>query len=152
MMKEPDLGKATILVVDDVPANIRILSEILGEEYEFIVASTGTIALKAVANNHLDLILLDIVMPEMDGYEVCRQLKADSLTEKIPEIFISAKDSRQDEYKGLELGAVDYISKPFRRHRQDAGEEPHGTEAVSGCTAPPLRHGRSYRTSKPTKI
>lgn len=105
--------KQVILVVDDVPANIDVLSEILRPTYQVKVVTNGPMALKiAMASEPPDLILLDIMMPEMDGYEVCRQLKANVSTRNIPVIFVSAMDEVKDETKGFELGAVDYITKP----------------------------------------
>lgn len=107
--------KTTILIVDDQPANIRALSGILKEEYTIMVATSGAKALViAQGEKKLDLILLDIKMPEMDGYEVLRRLKADENTRDIPVIFVTAKDADADEEFGLELGAADYITKPVR--------------------------------------
>ncbi len=107
------VDKKVILVVDDVPANIDVLSEILRPTYQVKVVTSGAMALKiAMASAPPDLILLDIMMPDMDGYEVCRQLKANAATRNIPVIFVSAMDEVQDETKGFELGAVDYITKP----------------------------------------
>lgn len=106
--------KQTILIVDDAPENIRILSELLKAEYTVRAATNGEKALCiAASDNPPDLILLDIVMPGMDGYEVCRNLKSDSQTKNIPVIFITARESEQDEVKGFEAGAVDYVTKPF---------------------------------------
>ena len=111
---EPLTGKPTILVVDDTPDNITLLCSLLGEQYKNKVATNGVKALKiARAEPHPDLILLDIMMPEIDGYEVCRQLKDDPATEHIPIIFLTAKTQEGDETKGFELGAVDYITKPI---------------------------------------
>ncbi|WP_378954712.1 HD-GYP domain-containing protein [Pelosinus sp. sgz500959] len=105
--------KQVILVVDDVPANIDVLSEILRPTYQVKVVTNGVMALKvAMAPQPPDLILLDIMMPGMDGYEVCRQLKSNASTRHIPVIFVSAMDEVNDETKGFELGAVDYITKP----------------------------------------
>lgn len=103
-----------ILVVDDIPANIQILSIILGKEYDIRVATNGKDALY-IANSvdTPDLILLDILMPEMDGYEVCKKLKKNLLTSDIPVIFVTVKNEIEDEAKGFSLGAVDYIIKPF---------------------------------------
>ena len=102
-----------ILVVDDEPLNIHVLVGLLKDKYKVIAAKSGEQALKAAnSSNKPDLILLDIMMPEMDGYEVCTRLKADSHTKDIPVIFISAKSNVADETKGLALGAVDYIAKP----------------------------------------
>lgn len=105
--------KQVVLVVDDVPSNIDVLSEILRPAYQVKVVTNGVMALKiAMGPQPPDLILLDIMMPEMDGYEVCRQLKANPATCHIPVIFVSAMDEVNDETKGFELGAVDYITKP----------------------------------------
>ena len=101
-------------MVDDTPDNITLLCSLLGEQYKNKVAINGTRALKiAKTAPYPDLILLDIMMPEIDGYEVCRQLKADPATEHIPVIFLTAKTQEGDETKGFELGAVDYITKPI---------------------------------------
>lgn len=102
-----------VLVVDDIKANVDIMLETLGDTYEVAVAIDGESALQAVAENRPDIILLDIIMQGMDGYEVCRRLKADTATAAIPVIFITAMTEVVDETKGLDLGAVDYISKPF---------------------------------------
>lgn len=103
-----------ILIVDDERFNITILVDLLGGDYDTIIAKNGEQALKRIQSaTRPDIVLLDIMMPEMDGYEVCRRLKADPRTENIPVIFISALNQPGDEEKGLELGAVDYISKPF---------------------------------------
>ncbi len=102
-----------ILVVDDIMDNIEILGSILRPEYDVVMAMSGKKALQLAAGPSApDLILLDIVMPEMDGSEVCRQLKTNPQTAKIPVIFVSARDEEIDEVNGLALGAVDYIVKP----------------------------------------
>lgn len=103
----------TILIVDDQSTNLSILSETLKKRYRILVAKSGEQAFKVLTANEVDLILLDILMPGMDGYEVLRQLKNDEKTKDIPVIFITAKDADQDEAEGLQLGAVDYIRKPF---------------------------------------
>ena len=104
----------TVLVVDDTPDNLVLVSELLGEHYRVKVANSGARALKAAQTDPVpDLVLLDIMMPEMDGYEVCRQLKAAAATRDIPIIFLTARADRDDERLGLELGAVDYITKPM---------------------------------------
>ncbi len=105
--------KQTILIVDDAVANIEILAETLGNDYEILFAVSGKEALEIASNQSPDLIILDIVMPEMDGYEVCRLLKLDPSLQEIPVIFITTLDMTHQETKGLELGAVDYITKPF---------------------------------------
>lgn len=103
-----------ILIVDDAPANIRVLGAALCEEYTVQVANNGRDAIKvAVSENKPDLILLDIIMPLMDGYEVCKKLKENDQTKNIPIIFITAKSEDADEEKGLKLGAIDYFTKPF---------------------------------------
>ena len=103
-----------VLVVDDTPENIDLLRGMLSTQYKIKAATTGKKALQiAVKDPQPDIILLDIMMPEMDGYEVCRRLKQDPNTAPIPVIFITAKTAAEDEQHGLELGAVDYITKPF---------------------------------------
>lgn len=104
-----------VLIVDDEPINIRVLAQSLSKRYHIKTATSGEKALEiAVSDDPPDLILLDILLPNMDGYEVCRRLKHDARSKDIPVIFITGKDSPEDEAKGLELGAVDYILKPFR--------------------------------------
>ena len=106
--------KSTILVVDDTPDNLTLMSGLLKDLYKVKVANNGERALKiATSDSPPDLILLDIMMPEMDGYEVCRRLKADSSTRHIPIIFLTAKVEVVDETLGFELGASDYITKPI---------------------------------------
>jgi len=103
-----------ILLVDDEPANLEALIEAMEQKYQVSVAINGARALKlAAAEPQPDLILLDVVMPEMDGYEVCRRLKADPRTAPIPIIFVTGRNAQEDEQRGLDLGAVDYITKPF---------------------------------------
>lgn len=104
-----------ILIVDDVPDNIRVLSRMLVDDGHAISAATsGRQALKLAASCDPDLILLDVMMPEMDGYRVCAALKEDPLLRTIPVIFITALSDVEDETRGLQLGAVDYITKPFK--------------------------------------
>ena len=105
--------KPSILVVDDTPANLTLMTGLLQDDYQVRAATSGEKALKiAFSDNPPDLILLDIMMPEMDGHEVCRRLKADDKTREIPVIFLTAMSEVEDEEKGLNLGAVDYITKP----------------------------------------
>ena len=106
--------KPTLLAVDDVAINIDILLEALGNAYNVRVATSGATALESVKNDPPDLILLDVMMPGMDGFEVCRHLKDDPATQNIPIIFLTALNQDYDESRGLEMGAVDYISKPFK--------------------------------------
>lgn len=107
-------NKQTILIVDDIPENIDILNNVLTDNYNLKVAIDGERALKiATGSTPPDLILLDIMMPGMDGYEVCRQLKSNISTRKVPVIFVTAMGEVQDETKGFEVGGVDYITKPI---------------------------------------
>ena len=101
-----------LLIVDDEPHNLALLGQILGEDYEPSFARSGAEALKLAANLHPALILLDISMPEMDGFEVCRRLKSDPATAKIPVIFVTAHNDIHSEEAGFELGCVDYLNKP----------------------------------------
>jgi two-component system, sensor histidine kinase and response regulator len=106
--------RPTVLIVDDTPENLALASSILKVSYRAKVATSGERALQiAFSQDPPDLILLDIMMPEMDGYEVCRRLKTDERTCDIPIIFLTAKTSTEDEKMGFELGAVDYITKPI---------------------------------------
>ena len=104
----------TILIVDDVAANISILAELLRPKYKIRVATNGEKALEiAFSENPPDLILLDVLMPGMDGYQVCARLKAFPQTKGIPVIFITGKNSEEDEINGFNIGAVEFITKPF---------------------------------------
>ncbi len=106
--------RSSILVVDDKPDNLRLMSEVLQREgYSVRVAPGGELALKSVAARPPDLILLDIKMPDLDGLEVCRRLKADPASRDVPVIFLSALREHEDKLRGFEVGAVDYITKPF---------------------------------------
>ena len=105
--------RATILVVDDTPQNLSLMSDLLDDLYAVKLAPSGARALNIIAAHPPDLILLDIMMPEMDGYEVCRALKANPHTRAIPVMFLTAMDATEDEEKGLLAGAVDYIIKPI---------------------------------------
>ncbi|MEH6549839.1 MAG: SpoIIE family protein phosphatase [Pseudomonadales bacterium] len=107
-----DKSRPTILAVDDTPENLDVVKGILAEEYHIKVAVHGKVALKIAQSQLPDLILLDIMMPEIDGYEVCRQLKANPATRDIPVIFLTAKGETADEAEGFNLGAADYILKP----------------------------------------
>jgi putative two-component system response regulator len=106
--------RPTILVVDDTPANLSFLCDVLKSDYRTKAAVSGDKALKlALSETPPDLILLDIMMPGMDGYEVCRRLKDNPVTRDIPVIFVTAMTEIEDETHGLDLGAVDYVSKPI---------------------------------------
>ncbi|PID57365.1 two-component system response regulator [candidate division KSB3 bacterium] len=109
-----DISKDRILVVDDTQMNIDLMTAILGNDYDVLSAINGRSALEIARELLPDLILLDIMMPDMNGYEVCRQLKADETTRSIPIIFITALNNEGNEARGLELGAVDYITKPLK--------------------------------------
>ena len=105
--------RPTVLVVDDTPDNLKLMSGLLKDLYKVKIANSGEKALAiAASDSPPDLILLDIMMPEMDGYEVCQRLKRDRATRDIPIIFLTAMTKTEDEEKGLKLGAVDYITKP----------------------------------------
>lgn len=112
MTNESD--RPSVLIVDDSPSNIAALGELLRQDYRVTVATSGAKALQiATSDSPPDLILLDVMMPEMDGHEVCRRLHADPATRKIPILFMTAKGEDGDEEEGFQLGAVDYIKKPF---------------------------------------
>lgn len=105
--------KYTVLVVDDTKENIDVLSGILKQDYRVKFATSGAMALSIAEKSQPDIILLDIMMPEMDGYMVCSRLKSNPMTRYIPVIFVTAKNEELDEVKGFEVGAVDYITKPI---------------------------------------
>lgn len=108
------MEKQTVLIVDDAPENLALMSSILKDQYKIKMANNGERALKlALSGTPPDIILLDIMMPVMDGYEACKQLKTNQQTRDIPVIFLTAKTEVEDEMHGFELGAVDYITKPI---------------------------------------
>jgi diguanylate cyclase (GGDEF)-like protein len=107
--------RRNVLIVDDVPDNIEVLAAALGDDCEVFFAVSGEEALEIASRRRIDLILLDIMMPEVDGYEVCQLLKADPQLAEIPVIFVTAKTDTEDEAKGFAVGAVDYITKPVKR-------------------------------------
>ncbi|MBC8982347.1 diguanylate cyclase [Pseudomonas lurida] len=102
-----------LLIVDDQPTNVRVLHELFREDCDVFMATSGEQAISVCKNQLPDLILLDVVMEGMDGHEVCRRLKVDPMTQGIPIIFITAQQQESDEVLGLELGAVDFITKPI---------------------------------------
>jgi DNA-binding response OmpR family regulator len=107
--------KKKILIVDDVPKNIELAANILQtRSYNITFAKSGASALEKVESIDFDLILLDVMMPEMDGFEVCEKLKANEKTKDIPVIFVTARSETENVVKGFELGAVDYVTKPFQ--------------------------------------
>ncbi|MBF0277453.1 MAG: hybrid sensor histidine kinase/response regulator [SAR324 cluster bacterium] len=118
-------GKQSILVIDDKSENIDVVVGLLGNTYEVMASTSGKTALKIVSKNPPDLILLDIMMPEMDGYEVCRTLKESPSTREIPVIFLTAKSELEALVTGFRLGAVDFISKPFNSEEMLARVHTH---------------------------
>ena len=107
------MNKKRVLIVDDVPQNLHVLMNTLKNDYAILVATDGQKALNIVNESNIDIILLDIMMPDMDGFEVCKRLKENNTTKDIPVIFVSALDDTEAILKGFELGGVDYVSKPF---------------------------------------
>jgi diguanylate cyclase (GGDEF)-like protein len=108
------MTRQTILIADDSQAIVDILSAVLGAEYEVLVARDGIAAIELAADRQPDLILLDAVMPGIDGFEVCRRLRAEERTQRIPIVFITSLNAVEDERRGLELGAIDFIAKPVQ--------------------------------------
>jgi diguanylate cyclase (GGDEF)-like protein len=107
-------ARPRLLIVDDQPVNIHVMAEALREGHELFFATSGARALEIVHQQSIELVLLDVVMPEIDGFEVCRRLKADAQTRGIPVIFVTAREEVADEARGFDVGAVDYIAKPIR--------------------------------------
>lgn len=115
---ETDRETSKILIVDDHPATRRLLEDILSHDYQVLIAGTGQEALDLARETQtLDLILLDIIMPDKNGYEVCQQLKSDPLTADIPVVFVSMLEEDHDEARGFAVGVADYIVKPISRLR-----------------------------------
>ena len=108
------MSKPTILIVDDEISNIEIMNAVLEDDYEVCFATSGQQALDVAAAAQPDLVLLDVLMPGIDGFEVCRQLKADALLADIPIIFTTGLGDTEDEMRGLSLGAIDYVTKPIQ--------------------------------------
>ncbi|MFH1060452.1 MAG: two-component system response regulator [Pseudomonadota bacterium] len=129
-MKE--LTDCSVLVVDDTEANLDILVEALGDAYDVTVAIDGESALEAVAEALPDIILLDIMMPGIDGYEVCRRLKDDPRYAKIPVVFLTAMTEVENKTKGFQLGAVDYVTKPFEIMEVQARVRTHLSLMLAG--------------------
>lgn len=114
MKKNSELQKFKVLIVDDVPKNIQLVANFLTQDgYEVNFALDGKKAIEHAARDNFDLILLDIMMPEVDGFEVCKQLKDDPITSSIPVIFLTAKTDEDSITRGFDVGGVDYIAKPF---------------------------------------
>ncbi|MCX7198123.1 MAG: two-component system response regulator [Proteobacteria bacterium] len=114
MPSSPDTTRPTIMVVDDTAQNLIVMTELLRDDYRIIVANGGERALSLLSSGTLpDLILLDIMMPDLDGYEVLQRIKANPVTVNIPVIFMTGKSEAVDEIWGLDLGAVDYVTKPI---------------------------------------
>jgi putative two-component system response regulator len=105
--------RATVLAVDDTPANLNLLSQLLGKNYRVQLAVSGAKALELAIKRPPDIIVLDVMMPEMDGYAVCRRLKADPRTRDVPVIFLTALNGTDDETRGFEAGGADFVAKPF---------------------------------------
>ena len=112
-MDSPVPGSPLLLLVDNYPATLELLAEMFGGEYELCLAASGPEALAFCRERLPDLILLDVVMPGMDGYMVCQQLKRDAHTRDIPVIFITSPGSRRDEARAFDMGGIDFITKPF---------------------------------------
>jgi putative two-component system response regulator len=132
-------ARPTILAVDDSPDILAMISGLLKDRYRVKVVNSGEKALAVVASSPPDLILLDIMMPGLDGYEVCKRLKADPVTRDIPVIFITAKSENDDEIKGFELGAADYITKPISPSKLQARVKTH---LLLKAAADILKNGR----------
>jgi DNA-binding response OmpR family regulator len=126
MQTEQAEKRRTILIVDDVPKNIELAANILqAKNYNITFATSGQAALEKVKSIDFDLILLDVMMPGMDGFEVCKLLKVDEKTRDIPIIFVTAKSETENVVKGFELGAVDYVTKPFSAEEMLARVKTH---------------------------
>ncbi|MDC8770394.1 diguanylate cyclase [Roseateles albus] len=124
--------KLRLLIVDDQPVNIQALYQVFAADYQVFMATSGPQALAICRDKHPDLVLLDVQMPGMDGYEVCRQIKADAELQDLPVVFVTAHSEPQAETFGLEVGAVDFISKPFNPAVVRARVKTHLTIKLQG--------------------
>ena len=145
-----------LLLVDDEPTNLQVLRHVLQADYRLLFATDGARALQVAREQRPDLVLLDIMMPHMDGYAVCRALKADAATASIPVIFITALNDSQDETAGFDVGGVDYLTKPVsppvvrarvRTHRRWCAWRSCAKPACRSCSAWAARP--STKTTKP---
>lgn len=127
-------SKPTVLVIDDIPENLTLMYQLLKDDYKVKGANSGERGLMLAETANPDLILLDIMMPEIDGYQVCEKLKSNPTTSDIPIIFLTAKAERVDEQKGLKLGAVDYITKPINPEIVKARVSTHVTLKMASDT------------------
>ena len=127
-----------MFIVDDHPENIRALGDILRNNgYKLAIAVDGPLALRMIKQKPPDLILLDIMMPEMDGYQVCEELKNDPNSANIPIIFLTAKGELEDKIKGFQVGGADYITKPFEAKRNSCqGSNTHSVKKSDGFYSP----------------
>ncbi|EKO3487649.1 two-component system response regulator [Vibrio fluvialis] len=137
-------SKPTLLVIDDIPENLTLMYQLLKEDYKVKGANSGLRGISIAETASPDLILLDIMMPEMDGFEVCERLKSNPATAHIPVIFLTAKSEKFDECRGLQLGAVDYITKPINPDIVKARVNAH----VSLKLAKDLLHGEKQALEK----
>ncbi|WP_259782176.1 response regulator [Aestuariispira ectoiniformans] len=149
----PAEGK--ILVVDDEPLNLTMITELLSDQFEVLTETRGVHALKVAQETpDIDAILLDVQMPEMSGYEICRQLKNHFLTQHIPIIFLTVLDNEEDESQGLEMGASDYVARPFKpsvlkariRTHVELKKTRQDLEGLLAARADNLRHAKSAVT------
>lgn len=125
-MKQQKEAQYKILIIDDVPKNIQVAASILQKTgYQMAFAQDGATALKQIATKRFDLILLDIMMPQMDGFEVCRRIRSNPANNEIPIIFLTAKEDADSIVKGFELGAMDYLTKPFNGAELQARVQTH---------------------------
>ena len=114
MSEAAQSSRQRLLIVDDQPANVRVMAEALRDRYDLFFATDGARALEIASTAGIELVLLDVVMPELDGFEICRRLKSDERTGRIPVIFVTAREEVGDEARGFDVGGVDYIAKPIR--------------------------------------
>ena len=132
---------AKILVVDDIPRNIKLLADILSVQgYDVTTAASGLEALQQIEQSKPDLVLLDVVMPGMDGYEVCRQVRHNPATAILPVVMVTALDPTTERIKGLEAGADDFLSKPVNQ------AELLARGALAGADQVPVRHRRDAKS------
>ena len=155
-MDKPELSKQKkpiVFIVDDVPKNLQVLGNTLrNRDYNISVATSGEQALSMMDKILPDLILLDVVMPGIDGFQVCKKLKTSEKTKDIPIIFLTAKTQTEDIVKGFELGAVDYVTKPFNKEELLAMAHKKGIPATSDAGKETLINALEGREEEPVEV
>ena len=141
-----------VLVVEDDEAILALLTAVLSAEYDIVTASTGTAALATALNESLDLILLDVGLPDANGLDICRRLKTHPTLVSVPVIFLTSRTSPDDEVDGFDAGGVDYITKPINPAVLRARAQSFGTQTCARCARTHRAYGRDDRHRQPPRL